>query len=125
MFILLYTSISFAIITGFTLAFCHLLNSLLLGVGVDIFSSFFPLQTWHENPERIYYNSAWAVSWGFFIHRKRNEMKGGILIKAMCGVSERREFYGRGQILETKKSERVAFVEGSELRRAKIELYSL
>lgn len=35
-------------------------------------------------------------------------------------VGERREFYGRGQILETKKSERVAFVEGSELRRQKL-----
>ncbi|KAL7913262.1 hypothetical protein GGI35DRAFT_284629 [Trichoderma velutinum] len=34
----LFFFISFATITAFTLAFCHLLNSLLLGVRVDFFS---------------------------------------------------------------------------------------
>lgn len=51
-------------------------------------------------------------------------MKGGILIKAMCGVGERREFYGRGQIFETKKTERVAFCRRKRIKKAKIELYS-
>lgn len=57
---------------------------------------------------------------GIFIHRKRNEMKGGNLIKAMCGVGERREFYGRGQIFETKKSERVAFCRRKRIKKAKL-----
>lgn len=64
--------------------------------GWTFFSFFlFLLQTWHENPERIYITRH-GRSLGDFIHRKRNQMKGGNFIKAMW-VGERREFYGRGK----------------------------